>query len=129
MMASVVGAQKCGEPGEDSAVHMVGCMQHCTASAAALLSACLLASSAHADCCDGADEPRGTCRNTCLDKSAGQVKELQEQMESYQDALTRKASAIKVANARRDTWATRKHTIDEDVAAKEQEVELLAGEH
>ena len=83
---------------------------------------------AHADCCDGMDEPHGTCRNTCLDKSAGQVKELQEQIEAFQDALNRKAAAIKVANARRDSWATRKHTIKEEVTAKAQEVELLAGE-
>jgi hypothetical protein len=78
------------------------------------------------DCCDGTDELRG-CTNTCLEKSAGRLIELQQKVASYGDMLAKKANYVEQAAARRKEWGARSHTIDEEIRAKLSVVEAARG--
>lgn len=79
------------------------------------------------DCCDGSDEAHG-CANTCLEKSSGLVRDLQDQIKSHEEALSLKTAAIQLAALRRDGWAHRIGTIRAEIEAKTIEVQKAQAE-
>ena len=78
----------------------------------------------YTDCCDGTDELKG-CSNTCIEKSAGALLELQQKVAAYSNTLAKKASYVHQAAERRKNWAARTHTIDSEITAKMIDVEIV----
>lgn len=82
-----------------------------------------------ADCCDGSDEVKGKCSNTCLQASAAHRESLKSNIAQYEQALATKADFISQARAFKQKLQTKAATIDQDYAAAQAEVERLKGEY
>lgn len=81
-----------------------------------------------ADCCDGTDEPKGSCKNTCLQASASHKQELQQQIDTFAQALEKKAQFIQQAHEKLENWKLRQQVIDAEIDDQKSAVEQLRGE-
>jgi hypothetical protein len=80
-----------------------------------------------ADCCDGSDEPKGKCQNTCLQAAAVRKEELRGKIQLHEVMLSTKKEYFKRASSFKEELKLKSHTIDEDIAKQADEVEGLKG--
>lgn len=81
-----------------------------------------------ADCCDGADEPAGHCRNSCLDKGAAERQVVREGVERMRRSLDLKQQLVQQGVQRRQGWGARKGALVHELEAQQKEIVRLEGE-
>lgn len=59
-----------------------------------------------ADCCDGSDEPRGLCRNSCREKAELEVKRLSQEASDAESGMRIRAKYIKYVGQTDNVVAT-----------------------
>ncbi|GFH28476.1 uncharacterized protein HaLaN_26976, partial [Haematococcus lacustris] len=77
------------------------------------------------DCCDGSDEARGRCKNTCLDKSSSQKQAIKDRVAQISQSLDRKTDLMAQAIQLKANWAGKAHSIRSELEAQEAEVQRL----
>ncbi|KAJ9520990.1 hypothetical protein QJQ45_022708, partial [Haematococcus lacustris] len=77
------------------------------------------------DCCDGSDEARGRCKNTCLDKSSSQKQAIKDRVAQISQSLDRKTDLQAQAIQLKANWAGKAHSIRSELEAQEAEVQRL----
>lgn len=79
------------------------------------------------DCCDGSDEPRGACANTCLEHTKAMIAGVRRKYEDHQRGLELKAEMAAQGAAKRDELAQQLARAEGEVEAQRSLVASLTG--
>lgn len=71
------------------------------------------------DCCDGSDEPRGTCRNTCLAHTRSRIDGVKQREQEVRRGLDLKAEMARQGTAKRAELGEQLRKTEEEMAGKQ----------